>query len=109
MREFDLIVQRISDTNKIGHLFIVDIEFDYKNATKKQLFFNETYTPIFEKKEVLSANERSVFQLLDAMRLNDKCIINSNKTTEKTDATMDAKITIPLYVEHMYLLISKCG
>ena len=109
MREFDLIVQGISDTDKIGQLFIVDIEFDHKNATKKQLFFNEIYTPIFEKKKVLSANERSIFQLLDAMRLNDKCIINSYKTTEKTHATMDAKITIPLYVEHLHLLISKCG
>ena len=33
MREFDLTVQGISDTDKIGHLFIVDIEFDHKNAT----------------------------------------------------------------------------
>ena len=28
MREFDLILQGISDTDKIGHLFIADIEFD---------------------------------------------------------------------------------
>ena len=38
------------------------------------------YIPIFEKKKVLSANERSVFQLYDAMRLNDKGTINSFKT-----------------------------
>ena len=36
MREFDLIVQGISDTDKIGHLFI---EFDHKNATKKTNYF----------------------------------------------------------------------
>ena len=50
IREFDLILQRISDTDKIGHLFIVEIEFDYKNTREKELFFNEIYTPIFEKK-----------------------------------------------------------
>ena len=71
MREFDLIIQGISDEDKIGLLFLVDIHFDQKNASEKQLFFNEIYSPIFEKKKVLPANERSIFQLLDAMRLND--------------------------------------
>lgn len=46
MKEFDLIIQ-----GKIGHLFVVDIEFDEKNADEKQLFFNKIYTPIFEKKK----------------------------------------------------------
>ena len=50
MREFDLTEQGISDTDKIGHLFVVDIKFDYQNAKRKQLFFNEIYTLIFEKK-----------------------------------------------------------
>ena len=104
-----MILQGISDNDKIGHLFIVDIEFDYKNATEKQLFFNEIYTPIFEKNKVLSASERSVFQFLDAMWLNDKGVMNSYKTTVKTHATMDGKITIPLYAKHLHLLISKCG
>ena len=109
IREFDLIVQGISDTDKIRHLFIIDIEFDYKNATKKQLFFNEIYIPIFEKKKVLPGNEKTVFHLLNAMRLNDKDIINSNKTPTKNHSTRDANIAIPLYAEHLHLLISKCG
>ena len=65
----------------------------------KQLFFNEIYSPIFEKKK-LSVNERSIFQLLDSMRLNDEGTINSFKTTAKTHATIDEKIAIPLYAEH---------
>ena len=80
-----------------------------KNAIEKQIFFNEIYTPIFEKKKVLSANEKSVFQLLDAMRLNDKGLINSYKITAKTHATMDKKFNIPLYVEHLHFLLSKCS
>ena len=63
LREFELILQSISNTDKIGHLVLVDIEFDRKNATEKQIFFNEIYTPIFEQKKVLCANERLVFQL----------------------------------------------
>ena len=61
-----------------------------------------------QKKIVLSANKRWVFQLLDAMRLNDKGTINSSKTTGKTYATKDTKIAIPLYAEYLHLLISKC-
>ena len=49
------------------------------------------YSSIFEKKKVLPANERSVFQLFDAMRLNDKGTINSFKTTAKAYATMNEK------------------
>ena len=50
-REFDLMVQAIFDEDKIGHLLIVDTEFDAENASKKHLLFNEIYTLIFEKKK----------------------------------------------------------
>ena len=43
------------------------------------------------------------------MRLNDKGAINSYKTTAKAHATMDKKITIPLYAEHLHLLTTRCG
>ena len=68
LTEFELILQGISDIDKTGHLFLVDIEFNKKNATEKQTFFNEIYTPIFEKKKVLSVNERSAFS---AFRCNE--------------------------------------
>ena len=50
MKEFDLILQRISDEDKIEHLFVVGIEFYQKNDSEKQLFFNEIYMLIFLKK-----------------------------------------------------------
>ena len=109
LRDFDFIVQCISDEDKVGHLFLVNIEFDWRNASEKQLFFNENYTSIFEKKKVLPACERSVFQLLDAMRLNDKGLINSYKTITKTHATLHKKYAIPLYAEHLHFLINRCG
>ena len=78
------------------------------NASEKQLLFNETYLPIFEKKKVLLANERTVFQLLDAMRLNDNGTINSFKTTTKTHAKMNEKIAIPLCVKYLHFLLTIC-
>ena len=107
MREFDLIIQVISDEDKICHLFVVDKHFDQKNVSKRQLFFNEIYSPIFEKKKVLSANERSVCELLDAMRLNDEATINSFKTTAKTHAIMDEKISPTFSFDEMWVESNK--
>ena len=89
-KEFDLIVQGILDEKKTGSLFVVNIHFEQKMPAKNNCSLTK-YIPIFEKKKVLSANERSVFQLYDAMRLNDKGTINSFKTIAKTHATMDEK------------------
>ena len=50
-RKFDLIIQEILEKNKIGHHFVVEIESGHKNADEKQLFLNEIFTPIFEKKK----------------------------------------------------------
>ena len=107
MTEFNLIIQGILDEDKAGHLFVVDIHFDQKNASEEQLFFNEIYSPIFEKKKVLSPNKRSVFQHLDAMRLNDTATINSFKTTVKTHATMGEKMSILLYVGQLHFLLMR--
>ena len=55
----------------------------------------------------MPACERYVFQLLDMMRLNDKGLINSYKTTAKTHTTLDKRYAIPLYAEHLHFLINK--
>ena len=109
MREFDLIMHKILAKDKIVHLFMVDMQLDHEYADEKQLFFNKIYTSIFEKTKVLSVNERSVLQLLDVMRLNDKGSINSYKTTAKTHATMDKKFATPLYAEYLHSLLLRCG
>ena len=49
--QFNQLVQEISDKDKIGNLFIVDVTFDKVNADEKKLMVNEIYTPIFEIKE----------------------------------------------------------
>lgn len=52
LRQFNLLIENLSPDDKIGHWFIVDIYFNLKNASEKNLLFNETCTPIFEKKEM---------------------------------------------------------
>ena len=99
----------ISDTDKIGHLFIVNLEFIVDKATEKELFFNEVYAPLFEKNKVLPTHDRSVFQLLDAMRLNKKEILNNYKCTAKNHLTMDKKYSIPICTEHLRFLIIQCA
>ena len=49
LRKFNLILQSLSPDDKIGHLFVVDIIFDEKNADEKKLLFNKIYMLIFEK------------------------------------------------------------
>ena len=50
---FNLLLKKLSLDDLIGHLFVVDIEFNKKNATKK---YNEILPPIIEKQKVLDAN-----------------------------------------------------
>ena len=104
-----LIIEGISNKDKTGHLFVVDLMFDFKRSTARQLLFNEIYTPVFEKKKILPPSKRSAFQLLDAMRVNDMGVLNAFKATAKTHSTMDKKIFIPLYAEHLHFLVKRCG
>ena len=48
--EFNKVLDRLSHTNKIGHLFKVDIKLRDKN--EKAMLFNEICTPIFQKKKI---------------------------------------------------------
>ena len=49
-RELQLILESLSHDDKIGHLFIADIMFNFEAAGEKELVFSKIYTPIFEKK-----------------------------------------------------------
>ena len=57
--EFNKDLDRLSNTNKIGHLFKVDIKLRDKN--EKAMLFNEICTPIFEKKNKSFRHTRGLF------------------------------------------------
>ena len=61
---FNFLMKTVDFNDTIGHLYIVDIEFDYEIATEKMMVYNEIYPPIIEKHKVIDLCERSVFQLL---------------------------------------------
>ena len=69
---FNFLLESVSFEDKIGHLYIVDTEFDYKNATEKQFLYSEIYPPIIEKQKTIDPYERSVYQLLGQYVNNDK-------------------------------------
>ena len=49
LEELKELLANVTLTDKLGHLFVVDIVFDKVN--EKTLLFNELYPPIFEKKK----------------------------------------------------------
>ena len=63
--KFNFLLENISFEDTIGHLYIVDIEFDTKNASVREFAYNEIYPPIIEKQRTIDPCERSVFQLLE--------------------------------------------
>ena len=56
----------------IGHLFVVDIDFNFEKATAKTFMYNKIYAPIFEGQEILDPIEKSVFQLSETLRMGNK-------------------------------------
>ena len=72
-------------------MFVVDIVFDSKNATEKELAYNEIYLPRIEKQKIIDPYERSVYQLLE--QYVEGTIDNplAYRATKKSHATMMKK------------------
>ena len=106
--EFNLLVEKVSLEDPIGHLFVADIEFDEQNASEKQYMYNEIFPPIIEKQKILEANERYLFQLLELFNQNnDKP--KSYRCTAKSHTTMFPKKCIPLYIEDLGFSLKEQG
>ena len=105
---FNLLLESVSLNNKIGHLCIVNIFFDHKNATKQQIVYNEIYPPIVEKQKTIDPCEKSIYQLLDNYREGTRGPL-SYKTTAKAHSTLLPKKFIPLYLEDLAFVIKRCG
>ena len=106
---FNLLIEKVSLEDKIGHLFVVDIEFDFENASLRQLTYNEIFPPIIEKKKIMEANERPLFQLLELFSKNEQDKPRSYVCTAKSHATLLPKTCIPLYIEDLRFLIKRAG
>ena len=107
--EFNHLLETVDLDDKIGHLFVVDIEFDYEHATERIMMYNEVFPPIIEKKKVLEANERFVFQLCELYSEDYKKKTKSYKVSPKSHSTLLSKKFIPMYIEELKFLITRCG
>ena len=66
-RTFNILLESVDLDDPIGHLYIVDIEFDHTKATPRQITYNEIYPPIIEKQKIIDVSERSTYQLLEQL------------------------------------------
>ena len=107
--KFNLLLETVTLEDKIGHLFIVDIEFDLENADERKYLYNEIFPPIIEKNTKIDVNDRSLFQLLELFAETDKEKAKCYRVTAKSHATLFPKKCIPLYIEDLQFLIKRAG
>ena len=101
IREFNIIMNSISHTNKIAHLFIVAIKFHFKD--EKTLLLNKLYTPIFEKSKFIKPYERSMLELLSGLSRNEeKDIINTFKHIAKNLVTRAGWLVTKIYKHYTF-------
>ena len=105
---FNLLLESVSLENRIGYHYIVDIEFDTKNASEKILAYNEIYPPIIEKQKVIDPCKRSTYQLLEQFVMGQKRP-SSYKRTAKAHANLFKKLFLPMYLEDLAFCIKRAG
>ena len=102
-------MEKVSLDDPIGHLFVVDIEFDHEKATECQIMYNEIFLPLTDKQTVVFPNERSVFQLMELYSEDHKGIPKSYQTTSKCHSNLLPKRCVPIYLEELKFAITRCG
>ena len=85
--------------NKNREIFVVDIQFDACDDTKKKMY-NEIFPCVFDPKSKVPVSNRSVYQLLrgDILKF---------KSSEKINATLLAKKRHPMFIDHIHFLITR--
>ena len=81
-------LESVSFEGTIGHLYIVDIEFDFKNAAEREFVYNRIYPPIIEKQRIIDLCERSVFQLLEQFVRGENNAPKAYRSTAKAHANL---------------------
>ena len=105
---FNILLESVNFDNKIGHLYIVDIEFDVGNAAEHEFAYNEIYTSVIEKQKIIYPCERSVFQLVEQYVMGDKAP-KAYRSTAKAHANLFLKTFLPMYLEDLSFCIKRAG
>ena len=107
--EFNLLMEKVSLDNLIGHIFVVDVEFDHLKPTDCQIMYNEIFPPFTEKQSRVEANERSVYQLLELYSEDSRGLPKSYKVNSKCHSNLLPKRCVPVYLEELKFAIVRCG
>ena len=107
--EYNLLFDKFSLDNKKGHIFVVDIEFDYLHATDCQIIYNEILPPFTEKNTKIEANGRSIDQLLELYSEDNRGNPKNYKVSANTHSNLLAKKIVPLYLEEIKFAVLRCG
>ena len=101
---FNFLLEKVSFEDTIGHLYIVDIEFDAKNGTDRAFAYNEIYPPIIEKQRIIDPCESSIFQLVEQF-IRGENDPKAYRSTAKTHANLFKKKVLPMYLEDLAFCI----
>ena len=107
--EFNLLMEKVSLDDPIGHIFVVDVEFNHLKATDCQIMYNEIFPPFTEKQSRIEANERSVYQLSELYSEDSRDLPKSYKVISKCHSNLLPKQCIPLYLEEIKFAVVRCG
>ena len=105
---FNILFESVSFDDKIGHLYIVDIEFDLKNAAEREFACNEIYPPIIENQKIIDPCEISVLQLLEKFVRGENAP-KSYTTSAKAYENLFKKNFLPIYLEDLVFCIKRAG
>ena len=97
--KFKLLMEKVSLDNPIGHIFVVDVEFEHEKATDCQIMYNDIFPPFTDEQARIEANERSVFQLFELYFEDIKGAPKSYKISSKCHFNLLAKRCVPMYLE----------
>ena len=106
---FNKLLESVSFEDTIGHLYIVDIEFDFKNATEREFADNEIHPPIIEKQRIIDPCERSTFQLIEHFIMGENNVPKAYRSTAKAHANLFKKFFLPMYLEDLVFCIKRAG
>ena len=102
---FNSLLGKVNFEDKIGHLFVVDIVFDSKDAIENELACNEIYPSIIEKQKIIDPCERSVYQLLEQYVEGTNDYPLAYRATKKAHTTMLKKNFSP----YIFRTLSICN
>ena len=102
-KTFNYLIEKTDLEDKIGHLFVVDFEFDDAMANPQQNVYNEIYPPIIEKQKIIDPCERLVYQLIEQYAEGEKNNSLAYRATKKAHAAMLKNRFLLMYYNIMHL------